>query len=771
MDHLVPKPSVPHLHDLTVDKVDEVVLDLRLVADGATIHFAVDPYEIAEFCFPVNPSNTKPVDIDVIADNQASFNEIFFRRQHRPLLLPEYFKELRGILNYFDHQLSDAYSKAEILQELIRAGQLGEIVGKRKQAYEDIAEDHFNVLLAVARGVYSVGVERFRVVYNQRLLKENQLDTEDADDKLVINEILTSYSESPLKRKIYTEIGELIKNSNETAVEKERRRRSLLVDAGAIDRTIYLNMHLEKAFKQKRLKRRCVILYFSSAVRTRRIFNLAQVRAALPEINGSKYPIWRTRNQVFAYVVYKSSNPDSGQQILETIHSLEKIKSVLLELDKLQNFQCDSCLLKGQTPGDCALIQFCSDITSLVGEIKIARNQIENLGLINNLGEDYKRLIDVQTSPVGLRFQSYLDLFADVCSSGIKDIALDRMNQKQHWIIINSEAANLFKEGFMLGRDKRPLSFRTSRDEIINIDQILPFKPQMKSRRYTQILESILTYCRDPTPGQFKLLEGAHKQYVRLDPGPGKRDPEQELLNCYLYLAFGRGSDETKAYKYAKELVQSSSTTGAGRNMEREYRYVLLWAARRQGQFKEADDCANKAIVKWRSDPRFYHGRCLNTYAWLQKEGEHCPLTIRDAIADAQKAIELYKRAARKNRDVLAANYNNLAYFFAMDAIAPETYNEDGLTKLGEARNVLSSLKKLAPKSNWLPEHPEYHHTEAFLEYQEFLMGFARNTDVEQLRDKLRHAQVEIDKAIKAFSNNQYLQLKKLIDNALDRIA
>lgn len=771
--------EMPRLHKLLPDEVGKIIEDLKLIKAGAVIYFAIDPYEISEFCFPIDPEKYQDLDIDSVADSQAAFHEVFYNKKQKPILLPEYEKELDGILSYFTRHLNVAYTEAEMLDGIIKAGGLDKLVGKERNAYENIAEEHFNVLLAVARGVYSIGVNRFREIFHQRLIT-GHIETDIPEDKRTLQKIFSQYNETDLVNDIYLEIRRDMKQDLGT-VDEIKLKRTLFVDAGAIDRTIYLNEQFEQAYKEERLSRRYIVLYLSSAPRSEKIFSLPSLHERLPIVAGKKYNIWRNRRQIFAYVVHKSSNEVRRRQVVETIENLEEVQEVLIEVKNFEKniaFQCDHCILNKHDPIDCSLKEFCLKVKGVYEEIRRARLQVKNLGLVNTL-DDYERIVTEYkvNSPKGKkRFESYLDLFADVCRSGVKDVARERMQDKQQWILINSEATNLFKKGFSIGvNDQDKHGFRTGKDFITGIDQILPIKPNLRSGKYNEILKLILDYYRDPNPKQFASLEKAYEDYVSADPGPGRREPDQELINCYLYLAFGKVKDEKKAYDYTKDLISSITRNEADLSLEQECRYVFLWAARRQGKFEEADECASISISKWPSDPRFYHGRCLNTYSWMfnEKQSSDCPHNIWDAIEDARKAIELYKKDEVGNREVIAVNYNNIAYFLAF-AVTKEKENPYRASELlKEARQALKILKDLVPKpEGWIPIHPEYFHTEAYLEYQEFVTGFTLAEDVVKLKEKLERAKEEIDIAIQLYEDGpEYKVLKDEIEKRLSEIS
>lgn len=777
----MPPFDAPSLHNLAPKELDEIVDDLELIKERAVIYFVVDPHEIAEFCFPIKPDELRQPSIDTIADDQAAFNEIFYSRRPKPILLPDYVEELEGVLHSFDKKVAIAYSRAEIIQELITAGGLKELLDGDEISKEDIAEDYFNILLAVARGVFSVGVQRFREVFQTHLLR-GTIETKDEEDQKTVDAICSAYKETSLVNAIYREKKKDLKGLADSPVVKERRTRSLLVDAKAIDRTLWLNKAFEFAHQKQKLKRRHVLLYLSSAFRTKRIFELKEVRDSLPVILNKPFPVWRRRRQIFAYVVHKSDNSNKQLALDETIDNLKKVKNVLTEVRRLERtltFQCHNCVLKSTskdtpTEHDCTLLQFCLDVKNVYEEIQQKRKQAHNLGLVDTLA-DYNRIIEkTKRQPKDKdSFHQYLNIFADVCRSGIKDIARDRMQQKHRWILIKTEATNLFKEGFTIPYSDKS-AFRSKADLITGVDNILPTKPGLKSDTYNDILKTVIDFYKTPSPEQSDLLEKAYNSYLQFDPGPGERDPEQELINCYLYLAFGqrRVESELRAYEYAKQLLATKLNNSDYASMENEYRYVLLWAARRRGKFKEADECARVAITKWQADPRFYHGRSLNTYAWLvnKKQQADCPYDVIDAINDALKAVEFYRSDPVSNCDVIAANYNNLSYFYAWEATRTKNLSNAD-QHLRRAQEFLKKLKAVSKETKWDPTHPEYFHTEAFLEYQEFILGLTKGDAKEFLLEKLANAQKAIDNAIRLYPEGpDYETLRDSIQSSRRRI-
>jgi hypothetical protein len=168
---------------------------------------------------------------------------------------------------------------------------------------------------------------------------------------------------------------------------------------------------------------------------------------------------------------------------------------------------------------------------------------------------------------------------------------------------------------------------------------------------------------------------------------------------------------------------------------------------------------AKEGIKKEPNDPRFFHGLCLAIYSWLMKKPNDSPPRLEEAIAATQTAISLYKTQStgNENDDVLAANYNNLAYFLAWSvelmqetaAVSRDELAQQNREALAKAREALEGLKRLVDKSTWeRTKHPEYFHTEAYLEYMEFTVASLTGDLAVGLR-KLENANKEIEIALR----------------------
>jgi hypothetical protein len=792
--------QLPVLYPLSPSQIDELIRDLRLVLkDNARVFYAIDPHELNDFCFPVDPNSSQEIDIKALADDQAALFEVFYK-QH-PLLLTEYSNEIRRNLTYFEKTADDLRDKSEMVDRLIEEGELvwKDTPQETEQAQAEFLRENFNVLLAIAMGIHSLGVKRFRDIYHSRLIKAPFLEGLSSRDSPTAERIVNSYHRTKHWPLILKQLSRPLWDIAEGQEEGSLRSRE--VDASAIDRIIYLNSAFEEAYKANELDGRYLFVYLSSVKRTTRVFTRQTAYTFLPTIDGQPYNFWRTRAQIFAYVVHKSREGDHN----ESISNLQRVRDVLDEVNKFQRLfspeDCQDCILNigsfletDSHQSSCHWADFCRKVKALDDEIQKARAEVQNLGLINTLS-DYETLRSAK--PQSKSQKEYLQYFKEAFNSPLTRNARMKMERLQRWILVKSEFTNSFTEALGVGKSGFDHSALRAGDLVTGWGQYLPSKPKLTSAKYTQILRSILTFYRDPT--KFGCIEDAYKRYVEFDTETRNINLEHELLRCFLYLALPRtvsmspdqavsASGDQRAYSHAEEVMKGTQLLDrkewdeSPTLIKQEYRYVQCWAARRTEKFSEAVELAKQGTEHDPLDPRFFHGLCLSIYSWLKKRPEETTPTLDEAILAARTAIQLYVKTARNddNDEVIAANYNNLAYFLAWrvemyQVESPdlrEVFKLKTQESLDGARDALDHLKDLIHKEDWEDtRHPEFFHTEAYLEYQEFTVAFSEG-ELDTAESKLNNAKREIDLSIRLFPEgpalDEYRALRERIERGLE---
>src|SRR5262249_17895037 len=185
------------------------------------------------------------------------------------------------------------------------------------------------------------GVARLRDIYRSRLIKD---DFESgAGEAAALRNIHRSYRRSPYWIPIMKQLSRPLRDVGGGYLSRTLRADE--VDASAIDRLIYLNSALEGARLAGAIEKRILVLYLSSAPKTVRVFTRESAGRFLPIVNGRPYNFWRTRKQVFAYVVHKSRDGNPR----ESIANLEHVRDVLDEVRRFEGiFSSEDC-------GDCVL--------------------------------------------------------------------------------------------------------------------------------------------------------------------------------------------------------------------------------------------------------------------------------------------------------------------------------------------------------------------------------------------------------------------------------
>jgi tetratricopeptide (TPR) repeat protein len=195
---------------------------------------------------------------------------------------------------------------------------------------------------------------------------------------------------------------------------------------------------------------------------------------------------------------------------------------------------------------------------------------------------------------------------------------------------------------------------------------------------------------------------------------------------------------------------------------KQEFLYLSCWAARRLRRYAEAIRYTDDGVALYPEDGRFYNGRSLSKFCWIQgRDGsERCPWTLASAIEDSQEALRLFRDDSKKYQDLIAATVNNIAFFYlcAKDEIP---------MWLEEASKYFSELVRILPRSKWRPEIPEYFHTEAVLHYERYFDDRRKGVSESGARRHLVAAMQSLREAMKLESSPEYLELEGQIQRRL----
>lgn len=821
-----------YLTPLTFEKIKEVIQDMEHVKSGVKFHFAIDPYELVDFCFPGSSLKKTPKFPDQnykqITHDQIALYHVFFGISSKPILLKDYKSEIQGILEYIGSTISNAFKVAKILQgNLFKDNNINLFTTVKTDADINILKKNFSLILAIAMDRFSEGIDRFKRIYDERLTIDIlDLGAKTQTEKDLINQIYKSYKHTDLVDKVLRKtvdaiIKDLEEKSQKINLQNERKisegnhnlTQSLEIgldkiientftDTLVLDHIIYLNKELENAYKQKMLSDRHIILYLSAAPKTKKFFELDEVKEKMPKIDDKSIQIWRTRDQVFAYVANRDPNRD------KVIANLERVSD---SLDKIKAFddnfkRCSKCALDGQHPKkDCLQRRVCNEIKAQIESISTTRLQAYNLGLIANF-QEYAQIVNELKKKKETDFIAY---FKELYSNN-ENLSHEALEKKEHlqWLIISKlQFTNMLPEQFQIEQQRQQTEL-TSNDtsSIVPIDVMsgIPYVPSLskvKSGYYENISQAIYNSYRFPQKVEcfFEALEAFLKQ----DSIINEVHVEHEFFRALLYLIIpvleehrlGRNEGISKegfegyykkCYQFSLVHVQymlnkwnKFSIDREDEKIKQKYCYLACWSNRLLKNYIISNELSLEYINTWPENPDFYHNISLNTYFWF-KEDPICPYSLQDAIEYANKAIKLFNNqyyiSQRKEYlELMRTSYNNIAYMHA--EIASE-YNEkydDNFpiildfwdSALKNAYKALNSLHELN-KDESSTIRAEYLHTEAYLEFQKYFFYKVTKKDKPLLREILSKA---LDIAQSASKKIPKISYRQLIDDIAKALA
>jgi hypothetical protein len=747
------------IYQLPDEAFAQIIRDVELLQQGCRIHYMVDSHEIIDYCFPIEPTGIIDRPADRIADDQAALYEVFYGREARPILIPDYEAEVLRHLNYLQVTSQDAFENLDLVRALLGESAVQTILGLTKEEILKRMETEFNVLLAAAMGIFSIGVDRFKELVSTRILRVVDMPED------FVAEAHASYRETPLARAILDDLLQTLDNQrpelqSSTPADQKRKRR-------AVDWLLHMNKAAEATYG-KTLKGRPIFTYLSSARRTERIFKSAPARRIRLKVGNEPYSIQRNRTQLLALLVCRENQGQSADWHKLTIENLTGLRSLCRQITLLKekaplhyNNQCSDCALRGKTPLDCAHRDTCRQIA----RYEEMHSRIQNLGLLADIGR-YKQLVE-ESKAKGLRQEWCLKVLSDLLRiENIEELAIARMKMMLDLDLVDAT----------LKRDQAaPVlpDFSAQPADMI----FLPLQPVVRWPEHKALVAEIFStparLMENASQSQQALFDIARKfaeldrRAIAGDVGPDFNMGEHEVVRCLVFMTRGfdrneRDKGDLMALEYAEKMLSRYPALAP------EFDYVIIWTACRLGRFYPAYTAANRSLKLRGRDPRFYHGRSIAALFWLAQKSVNRmdirpshEVSVEAAIADAQRAIELYTEMQAPAR-VISLQYNNIAWLRCKDPEAGE-YN------LVEARRVMNELLKLFPESQWAPGYPEYFHTRAFLAFEEYraeksaLHGSAADGRRALMAQKLEEAADAIEKALKLHNAEDYAALKRQV--------
>jgi hypothetical protein len=721
-----------------LDRIDLVRQDQELIQKGWKIHYAIDPHDIGRFCIPINLDEMvrelKPAKVREISRQQNGRYEVFYN-VNRPILLKKYDHELEKSQSWLRRK-GNVVNDDDILNKYLEILELSPESkhDQTKEVIEELSDRDIGSIIAIVTGILHIGAKRLNEISHRRLLKGRLEGVEEPPRfegrKKVIETIKVILRQYFIDHA--AQFGgaqsDLVQSFREQIIEDR-----VSTDSKAIDELLWLNSRYNPA--------KHLILYFSSSAKSLYIDkSSSDLKDLLPKVNGKPYPLVRTPDDLFVYMIYKGDSDDQQQQADTAAKTLKELGGLLTDIAETRdafkevNQNCRHCNVDVSEPL-CEYGAQCEGIRKC-GEAMLDR-QYRNVNM-----SLHQRLAEVlEKTHKEAHRKNYQQQILDAIKETIGEMGAKPEQHRMNFLMNVSITKASFISA-VLGPNNSSENVKVS-CYLNTFPTVLEIRTPELQRIFREVIELFATRNND----KFEDYVG---EYLKFDANL-ERNPESELMRSFLYLIMGKPSDATSN---AQTFLDDNQTPEP---LRREFHYLLCFCLWKEKKHEKAIRYANDGCQRYPADGRFYHCRSVISLDLLnirEKETKQPEKRQKYEIIlqDAFSALERFSHAEKSLMSAVC--HNNIAYFLSDP--------EFGLLDANEAGQHFQELTRLISETEWDPVYPEFFHTKGCVFYSKFLQSPAKNQNL------LTEARAAAAKAVHVYPNKEeHDDLLKRIDTAL----
>jgi len=689
--------SILQTLNTTSERINLIESDQKLIAQGWTIHFAVDPHDIYDFCFPFSNytlRHLRPSRIEEMSRVQNGRYEVMFNLSTKPILLEEYEQELGSILRWALSSQS-IHGDDETIDRYLQAFQINpsDKSQEAREVLENLTDRDISSMIAIVTGMGAIGVKRLDQLINQRLVRNipgwdrgrvslaRRMDVVSHIEQKFVE--LVSTPSNPDGSVVDVQTRSDLVRFSEAKVKRNNRR-----DAAALDQVLQVNSICNK---QKHL-----VLYFSSARKSLALDRMEELKHLFPIIENSPYHIVRTASDLFVYMIYRGRTGEQKETPAAIVERLSDLANLLTEVEgirdsfKVVSEECQQCKRNDLDARPCRFVSLCEGVRK-TGEV-IEKRQYTNVNL--SLEKRLAAAVEKTQDHAPQRYGKILGALSEI----LNEKRRGRPKDQEMELVLRT---SLNKANFVSALMKNPR--RPGYKGVSCYMNYYPTCLHINDAKLKKIVKRVVDILRTWKEERFEQVVG---EYLELD-SQWMENSESELVRCFLYFVMYRFG---RAEEIAESLSSEDSPTDA--NVKREFWYLACFIMWRQGKFEQAIKRATQAIERYPGDGRFPHCRSLITQSWLETEGGEQSRSFQDVIDDTNAAITCFTK--ERNKLMVAVCHNNAAYYFSdLDV---------NHINIALAEQHLEQLTKRIPETRWDPTFPEFFHTKGSVCYAKFLL-------------------------------------------------
>ncbi len=716
-----------------LEVLNQLKEDIVNLQNGWDIYYTVDHHEISKYCFPIDVEKIDEYlseELESISQDQNAYHELFYNMPHKPILLIDYQIELEGLVRYVEQFSNRVFTTNDIINRYYQEIGLDyDDYSQNSRDLEkitDIIKNHFNNILALSSGLYSIGADRLSNIFDKLLINKIDLSDIEIEFEDLINNTFVSLLNRLLKS------NRLHENNSTKNIKKDRAD---LRDAKAISRVIGINKKLNP--------HKIMLLYVSNAPKIDKVFQKTELIAELPILESKKFNFHRSTKHLFAYLIVKE---EDKIKIIENIDELTNlINNTRIVKEQLTHMKddCEYCVNHDYLyRSNCQYKYLCDGLVNTYEVIKQNTKELDNLKLVGNVSKKrIKYLNKIKKTSIYFHVIDFLNEVYKLKSEHIHKE--EELLQKS--LIIKSKFAELIPKNTIPTEQIDPSGY------ISCYLQRYPLRISFEDEEIKLLNKRVISYLKCPVSEKRKkwsLLGKIFGDFLTLT-APFTLNIEMEIFRNYLYILI---QDKNLLNIIENNLVSLSNhekTKKLNGKYYREISYLLCFLYRYQRNYLKCEEKCTASIKLFPNDPRFYHARSVNYYYWAVVSKANESDLLKKAVSDALVALQYYK----SDFEMMAVCHNNLAYIYSVDDT--KSYN------LLEARNHLDSISTYIDKVEWSPLYPEFWDTEANV-----LLKTAINESGETAQKIAIEALNSVNQALSIDPQNQhYIKLAQEINN------
>ncbi|WP_422081462.1 hypothetical protein [Ulvibacterium sp.] len=625
------------LKDTYTEDIDSLINDIDLCLEGYEINYVIDASDVLSYSFPYGIKfNLLNRSLDDVGDSIIAYDYIF--RYFSPIILDEYKQEL--VISRNSIKLNpDKRLNRNLFINALEAN-------KDNDKFKEEIESSATFLLATAIMQQSM-IDVYDQIYHNNLQTNNlKLKSGNKKDSETILQIFNSIRRTQwssdgfmawIKEKQREEVSSK-GNDTEDAVLWEYK--STLRDFVAIDRLCNINSKIQE-LDQKKLTGKYVFLYYSGAKKSKDFFELKVVQNHLPNIDKHpNYNLLRTPKQSFLlFLIY---DKDLGK-MKESLERLRKIsqnrvtnKSLYANLKEKERDLFESINQKRR--------DFLEDkyIALQVNRHLEFKEMLQSkIQMLKDSEDDHKKFVGIYNAFLEDAKRTYQNI-------GILELDIS--------YVLQGKVINLIK----LLTKKQSFEINKGSDLIMGAYHHLPilifFKSNTRSNSleleelFFMLIDYIIASEKLKAKSFEQFIDSIKKIYYSVEKDSHNDESYYDiLLKIFIYLVINKNGikfEEDAFYLLKDSYLILRSNSKALKKWESEYLYALIWLSRRIKEFEQSSEFIKTGLKIFPTDPRFYHGQCLNLYNLYFEEDSLKPCSkkeLQELIRLAEKSIMLYK--------------------------------------------------------------------------------------------------------------------------------